>query len=119
MNRKTTSLVAFLLLSIVLLAACGSGTPEPSTRIQDVERVNSFGMAGSTANARPGHDILLVSLQTDEEINPFGSDLVLVDAAGAEYPMMGLYQMKYIFEVPEDAQELVLVVKGSERVPLP
>ena len=33
--------------------------------------------------------------------------------------MMGLYQMKYIFEVPEDAQDLVLVAKGSERVPLP
>ena len=41
------------------------------------------------------------------------------EAAGTEYPMMGLYQMKYIFEVPEDAQDLVLVAKGSERVPLP
>lgn len=92
---------------------------QPKVKIISVERANSFGYEGMpSANARPGYDILLIEIKTDEEISSF-SDLVLKDNVGNSYSAGGLFSGKYIFEVPESAGDLTLVVKDAIKVPLP
>jgi len=95
------------------------GCSNQKDKIVSVERVKSFGPAGATANARPGYDILLVEISTDEEISPFGGDLVVKDDSDNSYPMAGLFEGKYIFEVPEGAKNLKLIVKDSIEIQFP
>ncbi len=96
-----------------------TSTPVPQIKIVGVERVKSFGAPGATARARPGYDILLIGIDTKEKLSPLGADLILVDDGGNRYTNMGFFQGKYIFEVPETAKKLTLVVKGTINVPVP
>jgi hypothetical protein len=94
-------------------------TSGEQVKILKVERVQSFGAPGAVAHASPGNVILLFSLDTKMDLLPFASDLTLIDDSGKKYPVMGLYELKYIFEVPENAKKLTLVVKGTIDVPVP
>ena len=116
MSTKPLKLLSMLFITGLLISGCAN----QKVKIVSVERVNSFGYEGmQQANASPGYDIFLVEIQTDEEISPFGGDLVLEDDKCNSYPMYGLFSGKYIFEVPETTTNLTLVVKGTIRVPLP
>ena len=116
MNTNLLRMFSWLLVTSLLVAGCSN----QKVKIISVERVNSFGYEGlPTANARPGYDILLVEIKTDEDISPFGGDLVLKDDKGNSYPMGGRFSGKYIFQVPEGANNLTLVVKDTIEVSLP
>jgi hypothetical protein len=109
MNKKLLITIVCLFIVSLLIVGC--------SRIASVERVNSFGFPGmAQANARPGYDILLIDINTTAEDI---SSLVLTDKAGNQYPSMGLFDSKYIFEVRESAQGLTLVINNKTRVPLP
>lgn len=115
MSTKLSKILACLLIASLAISGCSN----QKVKIVGVERVNSFGYEGMpSANARPGYDILLIEVKTDEEISSF-SDLVLKDNAGNSYPAGGLFSGKYIFEVPESAGDLTLVVKDTIEIPFP
>ncbi len=114
MNTKLSKVMVWFMLVSLLISSCAS----QKVKITSVERTKSFGYSGATASARPGYDILLIGVETSEEISPFGGDLALKDDAGNSYPMMGLFNSKYIFEVPETVKNLTLIVKGSISVPV-
>ena len=115
MNTNLLKMFTSLLVITLLLTGCSS----EKVKIVSVERVNSIGYEGMpSANARPGYDILLIEIETNEEISPF-EDLVLKDSNGNSYPTSGLISGKYIFEVPESTGALTLVVKNTIEVPLP
>lgn len=116
MSAKHLKIAACLLAAALTFAGCLG----QKAKIIGVERVYSIGYEGMpAAHARPGYVILLIELQTSEEISPFGGDLVLKDGAGNSYPGSGLFDGKYIFEAPENANNLTLVVKGDTEIPLP
>jgi hypothetical protein len=62
---------------------------------------------------------VLIGLKTDQKISPFGGDLVLKDNSGNSYPMTGIYNGEYIFEVPQTVVNLTLDVKNTIEIPLP
>lgn len=129
--QRNLFLVGIIALSLLWIGCNGvptatpilpTATPTPlpeKVKIVSVERVNSIGEGMTRANAHAGHDILLVEIETDEDILPFGDDLVLKDDRGKRYPVAGLLSGKYIFEVPETTKDLTLVVKGTIEVLLP
>jgi hypothetical protein len=94
-----------------------TATPVAQVRITKVERVQSFGAPPVVVHASSGNVILLISFDTG--LLPVGSDFELIDDSGKQYPFMGLYELKYIFEVPASAKKLTLVVNGTIEVPLP
>ncbi len=115
MKRKVTIILICIMIASLILTGCGE-----QVKISKVERVNSFGYKGvGEATARAGYDILLIAIKSKEEISSFGSELVLKDGNGNRYPCAGMFSSKYIFEVPESADNLILVVNDSLEVKLP
>lgn len=115
MPTKLSKILIFLLIASLAISGCTS----QKVKIVSVERVNSIGYEGMpSANARPGYDILLIEIETNEEISPF-EDLVLKDSNGNSYSTSGLISGRYIFEIPESTGTLTLVVKDTIEVPLP
>jgi hypothetical protein len=118
---KISSRSVFLIFAclVVLLCSC-AGCASQKVKIVSVKRVDTFGFPGmQAAKARPGYDILLIAIKTDEDISPFGGDLVLKDNNGNSYPNLGLFTQQYIFEVPKTVNKFTLVVKNTIEVPLP
>jgi hypothetical protein len=79
----------------------------------------NFTPSGAVYTKAKGAEMLVLQIETNEEINP-GTDLILVDEAGNKYFSEGLFtkNKEYAFEVPKAAQNLNLVIKNKVRVSL-
>jgi hypothetical protein len=101
-----------------------------SIQVLGVERTDSLTLAGQTASAHAGHDILLVEVRvkgvvplacvgTTEGCRPLSMGYWdLVDEAGARYAVAGLFEGKLIFEVRESARGLALWLGDEVSIPL-
>lgn len=106
-------------LPAISLNPSNGGNASQKVQIVSVQRDSSLGNSQTVkANNRPGYDYVLIGLKTDQKISPFGGDLVLKDNSGNSYPMTGLYNGEYIFEVPQTVVNLTLVVKNTIEIPL-
>ncbi len=115
MRQKNIILVVFILILSLFLSGCGQAVNVPN-----VERTNTFGFKGvGEANARSGYDFLLVTVKMKaEDLNSSIGNMSLKDGDGNVYPCAGLFSGQFIFEVPESAEDLVLVVKDIGEAPL-
>lgn len=114
MRQKFYVLVVFTLILSLFLSGCGQ-----SVKVTNVERTNTFGYKGvGEAAARSGYDFLLITLKTKEDLASSIGDMSLKDGDGNIYPCAGLFSSQFIFEVPESAEDLVLVVNGVGEAPL-
>ena len=114
MKQKIFGLVGCLVILSLVLSGCGQ-----SVKVTNVERTNTFGIEGlGEAKARSGFDFLLITLKSNEDFTSSTADLVLKDGDGNTYPCAGIFSSQFIFEVPESANDLTLVVKDSTELPL-
>jgi len=113
-KQKLFVLVACILILSLVLSGCGQ-----SVKVTKVERTDTFGYKGvGEATARSGYDFLLVTVKTKEDLASSIGDMSLKDGDGNIYPCAGLFSSQFIFEVPESADDLVLVVKDIGEAPL-
>ena len=115
MKQKLFVLVACILILSLVLSGCGQ-----TVKVTNVERTNTFGYKGvGEATARSGYDFLLVTVKMKaEDLASSMGDMSLKDGDGNIYPCAGLFSSQFIFEVPESAVDLVLVVKDIGEAPL-
>jgi len=115
MRYKFFGLVVCILILNLGLSGCGQ-----SVNVTNVERTNTFGYKGvGEAAARSGYDFLLVTVKMKaEDLASSMGDMSLRDGDGNTYPCAGLFSSQFIFEVPESAEDLVLVVKDKGEAPL-
>ena len=114
MKQNFFVLVICILILSLFLSGCGQ-----SVKVTNVEMIDSFEMEGlGEAKARSGYDFLLITVQTDRDLESSIGDMALKDSDGNTYPCAGLFKSRFIFEVPESTEDLVLVVKDLGDVPL-
>ena len=114
MKQKSYILIIYMLILSLALSGCGQ-----TVKVTNVERTNTFGYKGvGEATARSGYDFLLITVKTKEDLASSIGDMSLKDGDGNIYPCAGLFSSQFIFEVPESAEDLVLVVNGVGEAPL-
>lgn len=120
MKGKREIFFWLFVISLLFVSCSSQKAKTDGAEIISVERVDSIEFEGMPpATVRSGYDLLLIEIETDEEISPLGGDLVVKDSEGNSHNMGGLIDGKYIFEVPETARILTLVIKGTIEIPLP
>lgn len=104
-------------------ASSSSGGLPSDLKVASVDRVTTLTLGNTHSEAHAGNVYLLVQLAgvaglTADNMSLL-SDMVLTDASGNRYPNLGLTSGKFIFEVPNTAKGLKLVVGDNVSAPLP
>jgi hypothetical protein len=90
------------------------------TKIIKIERVTVYGTSLYRQYAKPGNVFLLIMMESSDEYISSGyeTDIHVIDKQGNVYAKTYAYIYSYVFEVPDNDQNMTLVIRKWLRLPI-